>query len=217
MIHIETFTFNAFAENTYVISTENGDCMIIDPGCSNNFEQTRLANYISEKNLTPRYLINTHCHIDHILGNKFVATKYNLPLRAHEGETAVLEAGPQVASMYGIHYMGSPEISIYLEPGTFVSLGETNWEILFTPGHSPASICLYCASEKVCIAGDVLFEGSIGRTDLPGGDFTTLMTSIRTELLTLPDDVHVYPGHGPATTIGHERKTNPFILGEIGE
>ena len=217
MIHIQTFTFNAFAENTYVIRTTNGDCMIIDPGCSNNFEQNRLADFISENNLSPRLLINTHCHIDHILGNKFVATKYGIGLHAHEGEVAVLEAGPQVAAMYGIHYMASPEITTFLKPGDQLILGDTTWEILFTPGHSPASICLYCASEKVCIVGDVLFEGSIGRTDLPGGDFATLMNSIRTELLALPDDVRVYPGHGPATTIGHERKTNPFILGEIGE
>ena len=217
MVQIQTFTFNAFAENTYIISIPGGDCMIVDPGCSNNFEQSRLIDYISEQQLTPKYLINTHCHIDHILGNKFVANKFQLPLHAHQGEEPVLAAGTEVAAMYGIHYMGSPEIGVYLQPGDKILLGDTTWQILFTPGHSPASICLYCDSEKLCIVGDVLFEGSIGRTDLPGGDFATLMQSIRTQLLTLEDEVVIYPGHGPTSTIGHERRTNPFILGEFGE
>ncbi len=210
-MQVKTFTFNGFQENTYVISDATQQCVIIDPGCNTPAEQTQLVDYIETEGLEPVRLVNTHCHIDHILGNAYVASKYHLPLEAHEGEAIVLAAGEMSGKIYGVPYDPSPLISTYLVPGEYLRFGETSLEILFTPGHSPASICLHHRQSKQVIAGDVLFQGSVGRSDLPGGDHDTLISSIRRELLTLDDTTIVYPGHGPSTTIGEERRTNPFL------
>lgn len=210
-IQISSFTFNPFAENTYIISDSTQQCAIIDPGCSTPDEQDQLTSYISEKGLTPIHLINTHCHIDHVLGNKFVAEKYNLPLTSHQGEQVVLDMQPSVSQMYGIPYDPSPAISIFIDEGDSIDLGSAQLKVLYTPGHSPASVSLYCEETLQLIAGDVLFDGSIGRTDLPGGDFNTLIQSIRDKLLVLNDKVVVFPGHGAYTTIGKERRSNPFL------
>ncbi len=210
---IAIFTFNPFAENTYIIYDDTKECVIFDPGCSNVEEQKQLTDFIESNGLKPVKLVNTHCHIDHVLGNKFVSEKYNLPLISHKGETAVLIMQPQISMMYGIAYDPSPEITEFLDDGDYLTFGNTRLEVLFTPGHSPASISFYNAEEGVVIGGDVLFQGSIGRTDLPGGDFDTLARSIREKLYVLPDDVIVYCGHGPSTTIGAEKNTNPFVKG----
>ncbi len=208
---IAIFTFNAFSENTYVLYDDTKECVIFDPGCNSEEERTTLSGFISSNSLTPVKLVNTHCHIDHILGNKFVSEKYNLPLISHEGEKIVLAMGLQVSSMYQIPYDPSPEITETLKEGDELRFGNTTMNVLFTPGHSPASISFYCAEAKIIIAGDVLFKDSIGRTDLPGGDFDTLARSIREKLYTLPDETIVYCGHGPATNIGDEKKGNPFV------
>ena len=206
------FTFNPFQENTYVLYDKTSSCVIIDPGMSNAQEQKMLDDFISAHWLTPSMLINTHCHIDHVLGNKYVSEKYDLTLAAHEGERVVLEMQPKIAEMYGIAYDPSPDIKIELKEGSFITFGNTKLEILFTPGHSPASISFYEKQSKTLIAGDVLFQNSIGRTDLPGGDYDTLISTIKSKFFVLDDNVRVYPGHGAATTIGVERKTNPFLI-----
>jgi glyoxylase-like metal-dependent hydrolase (beta-lactamase superfamily II) len=211
MIHVHSFTFNDFYENTYVVYDDTKECIIIDPGCNSLQEQEELTDFINKNQLSPKHLINTHCHIDHILGNAFIASLFNLPLSAHKKEAEVLASGIQTAAMFQITYTPSPEISIFLEEGNAVHFGNTAFEILFTPGHSPASISLLNKQEKILIAGDVLFQGSIGRTDLPGGNFETLTRVIREKFFTLHDDTVVYPGHGPATTTGVERRTNPFF------
>ena len=185
--------------------------MIIDPGCNSTAEQQQLVDFIDSKGLKPVKLVNTHCHIDHILGNRFVAETYNLELMAHRGEIPVLSAGKMTSDMYAIKYDPSPEIAVFLEEGEKLDFGSTSMEILFTPGHSPASLSFFHAETKQLIAGDVLFDGSIGRTDLPGGDFDTLISNIKNKLFPLGDDVVVYPGHGPSTTIGKEKKFNPFL------
>ena len=208
---VAIFTFNPFAENTYILYDDSKKCVIFDPGCSTPEEQNQLTDFIESNGLTPVKLINTHCHIDHVLGNKFVAEKYNLPLVSHEGEKSVLAMQPQVSSMYGIPYNPSPQITEFLNDGDQVTFGNTTLDVLFTPGHSPASISFYNKEEGIIIAGDVLFQGSIGRTDLPGGDFKTLEESIKQKFYVLPDEVVVYPGHGPSTTLGIEKKTNPFV------
>jgi glyoxylase-like metal-dependent hydrolase (beta-lactamase superfamily II) len=210
-MEIAIFTFNPFAENTYILYDDSKECMIIDPGCSNLDEQEQLVNFIESNSLRPVKLINTHCHIDHVLGNRFISEKYSLPLISHKGESGVLAMQPQISTMYGIPYDPSPNISEFLEDGDYVLFGNTALEVLFTPGHSPASISFYNKEIGVVIGGDVLFQGSIGRTDLPGGDFDTLASSIREKLYTLPDAVLVYCGHGPSTTIGEEKRTNPFV------
>ncbi len=208
---VQSFTFNPFQENTYIISAENGDCIIIDPGCFDRQEQKAFQDYISAQHLKPVRLINTHCHIDHVLGNAFVARTYGLELEIHKGELAVLQAQEMTANMYGVPYEISPVPTSFLEEGDNVELEGRQLKVLFTPGHSPASICLYCAEEGWIIAGDVLFHESIGRTDLPGGDHQTLLNSIRTQLFVLPNETIVYPGHMQSTKIGYEKMFNPFL------
>jgi len=214
MIEVKTFTFNAFQENSFLlIDTDTKACIIIDPGNSNPTEDQTLLSFIADEGLTPVRLINTHCHIDHILGNHLVADRFGLKLEAHEGEVSVLDMGGQVSQMYNIPYTTSPPISSFLAEGDTFLFGEQEVKILFTPGHSPASICLSIPSQKILFGGDVLFHGSIGRTDLPGGNFDTLMNSIKSQLYTLDDETVVYCGHGPSTTIGHEKRSNPFVQG----
>ncbi len=213
-MQIAIFTFNDFLENTYVLYDETGECIIIDPGCNNDVEKETLLEFIANNKLKPVRLINTHCHIDHVLGNAFVSSRYGLSLEAHRGEEAVLNNMASVASMYGIPYETSPKIEIYLDEGDNFEFGQTKLDILFTPGHSPASISFFHQESRQLIAGDVLFQGSIGRTDLPGGNFDTLIASIKSKYYPLGDDVVVYPGHGPKTSIGEEKRTNPFLLAE---
>ena len=208
---IAVFTFNPFSENTYVLYDDTKNCVIIDPGCNTKDEVKLLTEFIEHKDLKPVHLLNTHCHIDHVLGNKKVSEKYNLPLTSHKGEIIVLEAQPMVSQMYDIPYDPSPEITVFVDENDELKFGNTTLKVLFTPGHSPASISFYNDVTKQLIAGDVLFNGSIGRTDLPGGDFDTLIASIRTKFLVLEDKVKVYPGHGDITSIGKERRSNPFL------
>lgn len=212
MIEVHTFTFGPFQENTYLLSDESNECIVIDPGCFDAYEQMELANYIETKKLKPIQLINTHCHIDHVAGNKFIADKYQLPLFIHHLDLTILHNMNRVAQMYGLPPVDeSPEPTGYYNEGDIISFGNSELEIYFTPGHSPGSISFYNKKQKIIIAGDVLFNGSIGRTDLPGGDYDTLINSIKTKLLPLGDEFIVYSGHGPTTTIGNERKYNPFL------
>lgn len=212
MIKIESFAFNAFQENMYiVINMDTKECIIFDPGCSNTNENKRLLTFIEKENLKPVRLINTHCHIDHVLGNQLIAEKFNLELEAHKGEVLVLQSCHQVSQMYGISYTESPEISKFIEHGDVLKLGDIQLEARLVPGHSPASLCFIDHDSKNVIGGDVLFFGSIGRTDLPGGSYNTLINSIQNQLMTLEDDYTVHSGHGPSTTIGHERRTNQFL------
>ncbi len=211
-MNIATFTFNGFSENTYLLYDESKECVIFDPGCSNPTEEQELVNFIESNSLTPVRLINTHCHIDHVLGNKFVADKYTLKLEAHKIEELVLAAAPMSSQIYGVPYTPSPLIEVFLDETQQLTFGNTTLEIFFTPGHSPGSLSFFHKESKQLIAGDVLFQGSIGRTDLPGGDYDTLIASIKTQLFPLGDEVRAYPGHGPSTTIGEERVSNPFLV-----
>ena len=208
---VASFTFNPFSENTYIVYDDTKSCVIIDPGCSNPAENEELSNFIKAEGLTPVKLINTHCHIDHVLGNKYIAETYKLGLEIHEGEIPVLDSIPMVSKMYNIPCDPSPKPSHFIKAGDIIEFGNTKLKTLFTPGHSPASLSFYCEAHQFVIAGDALFQGSIGRTDLPGGDYATLIQSIKSELLSLPDEVIVYSGHGPRTSIGAERNTNPFL------
>ena len=214
MLKLKSFTFNAFQENTYVVyDEEKKHCLIFDPGCSSSFEEQELQQFIQSQNLIPKHLINTHCHIDHVLGNQFIADSYDLPLECHKDEISVLNSCLQVSQLYGIPYKGSPEISVFHEDRDVLQFCGSTILVLLTPGHSPGSISFYFEKENFVIGGDVLFQGSIGRTDLPGGNYDTLIRSIKSQLLTLPEETVVYPGHGPSTTIGRERVSNPFLLG----
>jgi len=211
MLQIKKFTFNPFQENTYLIYDENGDTIVIDPGCYTPFEKQTLADFIEQNKLKPTRLINTHCHIDHVLGNPFVSNKYNLLPEFHEAELPLLLAVADYGMMWGIQSDIQPKPDFFLQGGEKIFIGNDELEIIFTPGHSPAELSFINHQSKFVIAGDVLFRESIGRTDLPGGNLEILLHSIRTELFKLPADYTVYSGHGPETTIGHEKAHNPFL------
>ncbi|MBR9922934.1 MAG: MBL fold metallo-hydrolase [Bacteroidetes bacterium] len=214
MASVVGLTFNPFQENTYLVYDQTGECVIFDPGCYDSAEKEILHTYIKEHKLRPVRLINTHCHLDHIFGNADVAKTYDLSLEIHEGELPVLESAPKAANLYGIPMPEmSPAPENFIQEGDEITFGETRLKAILTPGHSPASLSFFCAEDAFLIAGDVLFRDSIGRTDLPGGDHQTLLDSISQKLYPLGDEVVVYPGHGPRTTIGYERKNNPFVRG----
>ena len=210
-MQIEIFTFNPFEENTYVLYDETQECVIVDPGCYDADERTELSDFIKSKNLNPVALLNTHCHIDHVLGNKFVADQYKITLQIPDGELEGLHATTLYGHSFGIYMVASPEPGHLLKDNETIKFGNTELKCIAAPGHSPASLCFYNENDKTMIGGDVLFYKSIGRTDLPGGNHDQLIASIRKRLLVLPDDVKVFPGHGIETTIGAEKKDNPFV------
>jgi glyoxylase-like metal-dependent hydrolase (beta-lactamase superfamily II) len=211
MINIKRFTFNAFQVNTYVLSDETGECIIIDPGMDSREEESQLTGYIDENNLRPVLLVNTHTHVDHILGNSFIADRYQLKLAAHRDSAPFLKGAKGHAMVFGIRLKQVKEIDTYLEEGEVLRFGNSSLQIFLTPGHANGSLCFYSERDGLVITGDVLFNQSIGRTDLPTGDFDKLQQSIWKKLFVLPDDTVAYPGHGPETTIGFEKANNPFV------
>ncbi len=211
MITIKSFTFNSFQENTFILFDDTNECVIIDPGCNERDEEKQLVDFIKQHDLTPKILLNTHCHIDHIMGNRFVVDTYDIPLLFNKIENVVMEAAMAYAMACNIDYTPSPAATGFLTEADVVKFGESELSIVFVPGHSPGHIAFICEKEKFVIGGDVLFQGGIGRTDLPGGNFAALINSIKTNLFTLGDDFQVYPGHGPSTNIAFEKANNPFL------
>jgi glyoxylase-like metal-dependent hydrolase (beta-lactamase superfamily II) len=210
-MEIAIFVFNPFAENTFILYDESNECIIVDPGCNNDKEEKTIIDFITSKELKPIKLINTHFHIDHVLGNQFISDHYNLKPELHKEAMYFFELQHQIANTYGIEYKGSPQPVKFLEQGDEIAFGNSRLEVLHVPGHSRGSICLHHKESRQLIAGDVLFRESIGRTDLPGGDYNTLIEGIKNKLLTLDPETKVYPGHGPSTTIGYEKENNPFL------
>jgi len=211
MLHIKSFVFNPVQENTYILFNESNDCIIIDPGFYFDEEKDAIQKFISQNKLTPKILLNTHCHLDHVFGNKFIAEAYKLTLQIHKDEKAMLELAPVSGLTYNMPFDNYVGELIYLKEGDIIQLGNDELEAIETPGHSPGSICFYCRKQHFIIGGDVLFQRSIGRTDLPGGSFETLVGHIRNKLFVLPDETKVYSGHGDVTTIGEEKKYNPYL------
>jgi hydroxyacylglutathione hydrolase len=211
MAKVHSFLNNPYQENTYLLYDDTGECVIIDPGMETGREQNAVVNFIREHNLKPVRLLNTHCHIDHVLGNKFVFDQYGLKPEFNIGEQSLLEAMIAYAAGMGFNYDPSPNPDNYLPEEGTISFGNTELQLIFAPGHSPAHLCFYDKEANLLIGGDVLFRNSIGRTDLPGGNFTQLVDNIERKLFALPEDCMVYPGHGPETTIGYEKQTNPFL------
>jgi len=210
MLRIQSFTFNPFEENTYVVFDETREALIIDPGCYTKEEQEELTNFISTEKLNVKLLLNTHCHIDHVLGNAFVKQKYGVPFLIHRTEVPVLTAVKSYASNYGFAGYQDAGPDNFLTEETPVLFGNSRLEVIFLPGHSPGHVGFHSTTTHQILAGDVLFYRSIGRTDLPGGNTETLLASIHQKLFTLPDDTVVFPGHGPVTTLGEEKVSNPF-------
>ncbi len=210
---IKTFEFNPLGVNTYVLYDKTGECVVIDASCFFPDERELLLNFILDNNLVVKHLLNTHLHFDHVFGVNFMASQFGLKLQVHPDDVFLLDNLPQQLQMFGfntnVDYI--PEIGNYLKESDIIAFGEQQLKVLHVPGHSPGSIVFYNEKEKFAVVGDVLFNGSIGRTDLPGGNFDQLIEGIRTKLFTLPDDTEIYSGHGPKTTIGQEKKYNPFV------
>ena len=211
MLKIKSFVFSPIQENTYLLYNEFNDCLVIDPGCYFPEEKDELKSFITQSGLIARMLLNTHCHLDHVFGNKFVAETYSLTLQLHQKEKKLLDYAPTSGLMYNMPFDNYVGDYIYLKDGDIIKLGEDELKVIEAPGHSPGHICFYCAKQNFIICGDVLFNRSIGRTDLPGGNHETLLKNIREKLFVLPDETVVYSGHGPVTTIGEEKAENPFL------
>lgn len=208
MLYVKSFIFNPIAENTYIVYNEHKQCVIVDPGCYTAAECKVLTDFIEQNTLKPIWLINTHCHLDHVFGNEYVAHQYNLPVHIHKNEQWFLDHLVESAAQFGLQAKAFTGKTIHISEADKIIMGDDVLNILFTPGHSPGSICLYAQTEKWIIVGDVLFKGGIGRTDLPGGDYDTLIQSIKTQLFVLPNEVTVHSGHGIDTTIRHEKQFN---------
>lgn len=211
MLKVSSFVFSPIQENTYVLHNELNECLVVDPGCYFPEEQDELKAFITQSSLKPRMLLNTHCHLDHVFGNKFVAETWGLTLQLHEKEKPLLDYAPTSGLVYNMPFVNYSGEYIYLKEGDIIRLGSDELKVIEAPGHSPGHICFYCEKQHFIISGDVLFQRSIGRTDLPGGNHEQLLKNIREKLFVLPEETIVYSGHGPATTIGDEKNYNPFF------
>lgn len=211
MINIKTLVFNHFMENTYVLYDETGECIIVDAGCYELDEKKEIEDFIGENELKPVKLVNTHCHVDHVLGVSYLKQKYGIPFIIHSLEKALLNNTPTQGSFFGLEPGPPAEPDDYIGDGDIISFGKSSIKAIHVPGHSPGSLVLYSEQDGFMLAGDVLFRGSIGRTDLPGGDHETLIRSIQGKLLVLDPDTVVYPGHGQETSIGIESDHNPYL------
>ncbi|MFA5974474.1 MAG: MBL fold metallo-hydrolase [Lentimicrobiaceae bacterium] len=208
---VNRFVFNSFGVNTYILSDDTGKCLIIDPACQYQSEETKLLSFIRDNHLSPVGMVNTHFHIDHILGNTFICNTFNLSPKCHKSSKILWETAIGFGAVFGINIENLIIPTDFIEEGDFITFGNAAIEVLYTPGHADGSICLVNHAERYVVSGDVLFRDSIGRTDLPSGNFDTLYKSITTKLFTLPEDYIVYPGHGPETSIGYEKLNNPFL------
>ena len=212
MLQINSFVFNPFGENTYVIFDETKECVIIDPGCYTASEEDRLFGYIDQHQLKPLMVINTHGHVDHVVGNNAVKRRYGIPVAAHPGTHPDFTQAKRQAVWLGFQPVGDIDLpDVDLQDDEVIKIGESSLEVICTPGHAQGSISLYAPVEGWVLTGDALFCRSVGRTDLPGGDFEELRESIRGRLFTLPNDTEVFSGHGESTTIGEEKDFNPYV------
>ncbi len=212
MMKIKYFVQNIFSVNTYLVWEENSkEAIIIDPGASLKPEEEEISSFIEKEGLILKYMLNTHCHIDHIFGNAFIKNKYNPQFLAPEGDLFLLDIMVEHAGDFGVTMNPSPQPDTNITGDASIKIGECEAKFISTPGHTPDGYCVYFEKEKICFTGDTLFNEGIGRTDLWGGDFSVLMKSLKENLLTLPDDVVIYPGHGDKSTIGYEKNNNPFI------
>lgn len=211
MITINQFVFNPFQENTYVLFDETKEAVVIDAGCYSVNEQNALIDFVKENGLKVKYTINTHCHVDHILGIDFIKETFGAESIAHAEDQLLLQSAVKHAMVFGLALESTPSIDKTVGHGDTITFGNSALQVIHTPGHSQGGVCFYNAEQKILFSGDTLFSGSIGRTDLPGGDFDTIIESISQRLLSLPSDVKVYPGHGDSSSIGFEKSNNPFL------
>lgn len=211
MLQVKAFTFNPIQENTYVLYNEKNNAIIIDPGCYGTTEELLLHSFITENKLQVKHLINTHCHLDHVFGNKFVSNTYGIDLLIHPLEELLLQYAPISGEKWGLPFENYNGKLHFIEEGLNIKIDDDVLQVLHTPGHSPGSITLYCKPQHFIISGDVLFKQSIGRTDLPGGNHENLLNSIQQKIMQLPNETMVYSGHGSSTTVGAEKIENPYL------
>ena len=212
MITIKTFVFNSFQVNTFVLSDETGEAIIIDPACENDQEVEMLSEYISKQKLKPKAIVNTHAHIDHIVGIDRIKENYNIPLLIHSDDSFLLDRALESAQIFGFNLKAAPHAEEYIDENKSLRFGNSLLKVFHIPGHSPGSLVYFSSDDKFVIVGDVLFNGSIGRTDLPGGDYEALISGIKEKLFSLPKETIVHCGHGPTTSIQKEHDTNPFLI-----
>lgn len=211
MIKVEKFVVNPLGENSFVLSDETRECIFIDPGFFYEEEHAEVKDYIANNKLKPVKITNTHCHFDHIMGVEFIRNEYKIPFQAHAEDAFWVEKAIDQGKMYGFNMKPVSSIDSFLHENEFIEFGNSKLKIIHVPGHSPGHVVFYSEKDELLIAGDVLFYGSIGRTDLPSGDYDTLISGIKTKLFALPDNTKVYCGHGPETTLGFEKENNPFL------
>ncbi|MEN8118351.1 MAG: MBL fold metallo-hydrolase [Bacteroidota bacterium] len=211
MIKIEKFVVNPLGENSFVLSDETGECIFVDPGFYYEEEFEEIRSYISENKLNPVKIVNTHCHFDHIMGVEFIRDEYKIPLCAHAADAFWVEKAIDQGRMFGFEMQPVAPIDQFINENETLRFGNSEMEIISVPGHSPGHLVFYSKENEMLIAGDVMFYGSIGRTDLPGGNHNDLISNIKNKLFTLPDNTKVFCGHGPETTLGFEKKSNPFL------
>jgi hydroxyacylglutathione hydrolase len=211
MKNIKTFVFNPFQVNTYIVSDNIGNAIIIDPACYDKHEEKIISEYIESNSIKIQSVILTHAHIDHILGASYIQNKYNAEVLAHKQSEYFLRQAHDHGMTYGFMNVVSPVVNKYVEDGESIQLGQIMFKVLYTPGHADGSICLFESDSQIVFSGDVLFNSSIGRTDLPTGNLNLLINSIQTKLFTLPENTTVYPGHGAVTSIIQEKTSNPFL------
>lgn len=211
MVKVERLVFNPFQVNTYLIYDGSGECVIIDPACSDAAENKVLDQFISDNNLKPVSQVFTHCHVDHIPGMAHVFHQYGLKPLMHPESLKFLHRANEQGRMFGFMVDEIIEPEVFINEGEMLQAGSYSLEILYTPGHADGHICLVCKEGKFVITGDVLFREGIGRTDFVTGDFDLLSANIKNKLYILDEDFTVFPGHGPSTTIGNEKKYNPFV------
>lgn len=211
-MNVKIFINNPWQENTYLLYDETGEAVIIDCGCYNDQEKENIKSFLKDNNLNLVKLLNTHLHIDHVFGNSFINEEFGLKTTAEKSDNYLVEEAPRYAAMLGLQGIEAPPaVGEFISEGDIIRFGNTELKVIHTPGHTPGGVCYYCEKDKVIFVGDSLFEGSIGRTDLPGGSYDDLIDSLKNKVIVLDEDVKVYSGHGPASSIGYERHTNPFL------
>lgn len=212
MITIEALVFNPFKENTYILYDKTKECVIIDPGCLGAAEESEIISFLTNNSLKAKYILITHGHIDHVLGVNYLKNKLKIPVWIPENEESTYNAVSSYASSYGFPNYTHTPADYLIKEGEIIKFGNSSLNTIFAPGHSAGHVAFVNTDENICIGGDILFNGSIGRVDLPGGDYDTLINSIREKIFVLNESMVVYPGHGPTTTIAHEKATNPFFV-----
>jgi hydroxyacylglutathione hydrolase len=211
MISVEVLTFNLFSENTYILYDETKECVIIDPGCSNYEERMELKSLVEGRSLIVKHLLNTHAHIDHVLGNDFVKNNWGVAYHLHKNDLPVLESNVERASFYGFPGYVGAQVDVFLNEGDIIEFGNSKLEVICVPGHAPGHVAFVSKPDLLCVSGDVLFKRSVGRTDFPYCNHADLISSIKNKLFNLPNEMVVLPGHGPFTTIGEEKIHNPYV------